>query len=128
MSVGEVSRLLLITMCLPAAGAFQKSRAPDTAFFLFGPDGLLVGPLGVATCGGPRQALIVVCFSLQVPVGTARADGGAASPVDDSGGRGSQEDSEAVLQRGTGVAGAAAVAAGADKAGQDQKTPAKQGD
>ena len=31
-------------------------------------------------------------------------------------------------KRGTGIAGAAAVAAGADKAGQDQKTPAKQGD
>ena len=83
---------------------------------------------GVEAYGGLRQVLIVFGCGLQKPGGAVRADRGAASSVDDCDGRDSRENSQAVLQRGIGSAGAAAVAAGADQAGLDEKTPGKQGD
>ena len=72
--------------------------------------------------------LVAFGSRLQEPGGAARADQGAVSSVEDSDGRSSLADSQAGLQRGTGSAGAVAAAAGADRAGQDQMTPAKQGD
>ena len=110
------------SMHLPAAGGLCLLSC--TASHFVQPAGVL----GFEAYGGLQQVLIVFGFCLQKPGGAARADRGPASSVDDSDGRSSQEDSQAVLQRGTGSAGAAAVAAGAEMAGQDQKTPAKQGD
>ena len=101
---------------------------PGTAFGLVGLAGLLTGLLGLWACAGLRQELTACCSRVQEPGAAARADGGAASSVDDSDGHGSQEESQAVLRGNTASAGAAASAAGAARAGQDQKTPAKQGD